>query len=158
VGVVGLVAVVGVVVLVAFRPEATIMSHLPNDLRPTCTATADESAVCHLSDGTVVFFRLFDTVDAARADAVDGNETAPDGDPCPPPNPPADTAVTCRYAVGAENGVALFSYTAKGSHRFYLSRWSPDAEPLRGEMSSADANAQDWATLQANWTRLAGMS
>jgi Caspase domain len=153
----------GVLVLVAYlqmaRPtEATILGRLPNELRASCTANADESATCHLTDGTIVFFRLFGTVDEAYADVVNGYETAPDGDPCPPSPPSAGAPVVCRYAVGAEKGVAMFSYTVKDPERFYLSRWSPDAMPLlRGEMSTAHADPQDWATLEANWTRLAGM-
>jgi hypothetical protein len=50
----------------------------------------------------------------------------------------------------------MFSYTAKDAHRYYVSRWVPDAEPLlRGEMSSENANPLDWTTLKTNWTRLA---
>ena len=36
------------------------------------------------TDGTVVFYRLFDTAAEARADVVNGNELAPNGTPCPP--------------------------------------------------------------------------
>jgi hypothetical protein len=152
----------GVVVLVAYlisaRPvEATIMSHLPNDLRASCTADADQHATCHLTDGTVVFFRLFDTAAEANADVINGHEMAPDSNPCPPPAPSVNTSVVCRYSVGPEKGLAMFSYTAKDPQRFYTSRWVPEAEPLlRGEMSTTNANPQDWTTLEANWTRLAG--
>jgi hypothetical protein len=133
------------------------MGHLPNDLRASCTAVADKSATCHLTDGTVVFFRLFDTVAEANEDVINGHEIATDGYPCPPSAPSVNTSVVCRYAVGPEKGVAMFSYTAKDPHRYYLSRWVPDAEPLlRGEMSTNNANPLDWTTLEANWTRLAG--
>jgi hypothetical protein len=153
----------GVVVLVSYlmsaRPaEATIMGHLPDNLRTSCTASADKSATCHLADGTVVFYRLFDTAVEADANVVDENAMAPAGDSCPPSAPSVDMSVVCRYAVGPEKGVVMFSYTVKPPHNFYISRWIADAEPLlRGEMSTANANPQDWTTLQANWTRLAGM-
>jgi len=161
----------GVAVLVAYlmwaRPvEATIMGHLPNDLRASCTATSDKTATCHLIDRTVVFFRLFDTVAEANADVINGRPIAPTSDPCPPSAPGAgggssgqlsvNGSVVCRYAVGPEKGLAMFSYTAKDAHRYYESRWVPDAEPLlRGEMSSENANPLDWTTLKTNWTRLA---
>jgi len=151
-----------VVVLISYlrsaRPvEATIMNHLPGDLRASCMSTRDQSANCRLADRTVVFYSLFDTVDEARADVVEGDEIAPYGDPCPPSAPPAGIPVVCRYSVGAEKGVVRFSYTSKGGQSFYLSRWSPDGEPLRGEMSTPHANLQDWATLRENWILLAGM-
>lgn len=146
----------GVVVLVAYlisAREATIMSHLPNDLRASCTATADQHAKCHLTDGTVVFFHLYDTVAEANADVVNGHEMTPSSLPCPPSAPSVNTSVVCRYSVGPEKGLAMFSYTAKDPQRFYSSRWVPDAEPLlQGEMSTTN----DWNTLEANWTRLAG--
>jgi TIR domain len=153
----------GVVVLVAYLMsarlvEATILGHLPENLRASCTASADKSATCHLADGTVVFYRLFDTAAEAGANVVDENAMAPAGDSCPPSAPSVDTSVVCRYAVGSEKGVVMFSYTVKPPHSFYISRWIADAEPLlRGEMSTANASPQDWTTLQANWTRLAGM-
>jgi hypothetical protein len=147
----------GVVVLVANLMPATIKDHLPNDLRASCTATPDKSATCHLTDGTVVFFHLFDTAAEAKAAVSNGQDIAPDSDPCPPSAPPANTSVVCRYAVGPETGVAMFGYTAKDVHRYYISRWVPDAEPqLRGEMSTKNANPLDWTTLKANWTQLAG--
>ena len=64
---------VGVVVAVfafinASRPE--IMNHLPSDLRAGCENATDEAATCRLTDGTYVFFRLFDTAAAAEADVV----------------------------------------------------------------------------------------
>ena len=155
-------AIGGVVVLISYlrsaRPvEATIMNHLPGDLRASCMSTRDQSATCRLADRTVVFYSLFDTVDEARADVVEGDEIAPYGDPCPPSAPPAGIPVVCRYSVGAEKGVVRFSYTSKGGQSFYLSRWSPDGEPLRGEMSTPHANPRDWATLRENWILLAGM-
>ena len=155
-------AIGGVVVLISYlrsaRPvEATIMNHLPGDLRASCMSTRDQSATCRLADRTVVFYSLFDTVDEARTDVVEGDEIAPYGDPCPPSAPPAGIPVVCRYSVGAEKGVVRFSYTSKGGQSFYLSRWSPDGEPLRGEMSTPHANPQDWATLRENWILLAGM-
>ena len=155
-------AIGGVVVLIAYlrsaRPvEATIMSHLPDDLRASCTATSDHSATCSLADHTVVFYSLFDTVDEARTNVVAQDEIAPDGDPCPPAAPAVGTSVVCRYSVGAEKGLVRFSYTAKGGQSFYLARWSPDAEPLQGEMSTKEADPQDWKTLRENWKGLAGM-
>jgi hypothetical protein len=155
-------AIGGVVVLIAYlrsaRPvEATIMSHLPDDLRASCTATSDHSANCSLADHTVVFYSLFDTVDEARTNVVAEDEIAPDGDPCPPSAPPAGTPVVCRYSVGAEKGLVRFSYIAKGGQSFYLARWSPDAEPLQGEMSTKEADPQDWKTLRENWKGRAGM-
>ena len=154
-------AIGGVVVLIAYlrsaRPvEATIMSHLPDDLRASCTATSDHSANCSL-DHTVVFYSLFDTVDEARTNVVAQDEIAPDGDPCPPAAPPVGSPVVCRYSVGAEKGLVRFSYTAKGGQSFYLARWSPDAEPLQGEMSTKEADPQDWKTLRENWKGRAGM-
>jgi hypothetical protein len=153
-------AIGGVVVLIFYlrsaRPvEATIMSRLPDDLRASCTAT-DKAATCHLKDGTVVFYGLFDTVTEAKEAVSNGQQIEPDGHPCPPPAPPpVNTSVVCQYAVGPEKGLAIFSYTAKGAHRYYISRWVSDAEPLlRGEMSTENANPLDWTTLEANWTRL----
>jgi hypothetical protein len=155
-------AIGGVVVLIAYlrsaRPvEATIMSHLPDDLRASCTATSDHSANCSLADHTVVFYSLFDTVDEARTNVVAQDEIAPDGDPCPPAAPPVGSPVVCRYSVGAEKGLVRFSYIAKGGQSFYLARWSPDAEPLQGEMSTKEADPQDWKTLRENWKGRAGM-
>jgi hypothetical protein len=153
----------GVVALVAYfmsarLVEATIMGHLPNDLRASCTAATDESATCHMTDGTVVFFRLFDTVAEANEDIINGHEIAPDSHPCPPSAPSVNTSVVCRYTVGPEKGLAMFSYTAKDPQRYFLSRWVPDAEPLlRGEMSTKNASPLDWTTLEADWTQLAGM-
>lgn len=139
-------------------PTPPIMGHLPDELRARCRADADNSATCTLADGMLVLFQVFDTPEEAHADVVNGNEPAPDGRPCPPDVPPSETAVVCRYSVGSENGVAMFGHTVKAPERFYLSRWTSDAEPrLRGEMSTSDANPEDWATLQADWRRLAGM-
>ena len=138
--------------------EAQIMGHLPVNLRASCTATNSESATCQLTDGTVVFFRMFDTAAQADADVVGRNEVVTDGSPCPPSAPSAGASVTCRYTVGGQSGVATFGYTAKGSIHSFWCRWIGDAEPsLRGEMSTANVNPQDWATLQANWNQLAGM-
>jgi hypothetical protein len=150
----------GVAVLVAHfmlaRPVATIMGHLPNDLRASCAATTDKAAICHLKDGTVVFFRLFDTATEAKTAVMNGQEIAPASQPCPPSAPSVNTSVVCRYTVGPEKGLAMFGYTAKDVHRYYVSRWVPDAEPLlRGEMSTENANPLDWTTLETNWTRLA---
>jgi Caspase domain len=154
--------VAGVVLLVAYLswarpPEATVLDHLPDALRPSCNATADESANCRLTDGTVVFFRLFGTTSEAHSAVVDGNDV-PEGTPCPPSPPAAGTSVVCRYTMGAETGVAMFGYTVKDTHRFYLSRWNPDTEPLlRGEMSTRYGSPQDWDALTANWSLLVGM-
>jgi hypothetical protein len=136
----------------------TIMGQLPADLRPSCSTTDNTSATCSLPDRTVVFYRLFDTAAEARADVVNGNEPAPNGTPCPPSVPAAETSVVCRYEVGAETGVAAFSHTVKPSQRFYEVCWSPDAHPqLRGVITTENTTAQDWESLQSNWTRLAGM-
>ena len=135
--------------------EATIMNHLPDDLRASCAAT-DKAATCHLKDGTVVFYRLFDTVTEAKEDVSNGQQIEPDSHTCPPSAPPpVNTPVVCRYAVGPEKGLAMFSYAARDARRTYISRWVTDAEPLlRGEMSTKNANPLDWTTLEANWTRL----
>ena len=155
------VGVGGLAVLVALlmsvrREDATIMRHLPNDLLTSCTATTDKSATCHLTDGTVVFFRLFDTATQAITDVMNGQQIAPDNQPCPPSAPPDDTPIVCRYAVGPKKGLAMFGYTAKDVQRYYVSRWVSDAEPrLRGEMSTENADPLDWTVLEANWNRLA---
>jgi tetratricopeptide (TPR) repeat protein len=135
----------------------TIMGQLP-DPSASCSAT-DTAATCRLTDGTVVFFRLFDTPTDANADVVGGKEQAPNGTACPPSAAPAPgDSVVCPYTVGAETGIAAFTHTVKDTHRFYEVRWIPEAHPrLRGEMTTANTNAQDWETLQSNWTRLAGM-
>jgi hypothetical protein len=150
-------------VLVAYfmsarRVEATIMGHLPNDLRANCTATDDKSANCRLPDRTWVFFRLFDSDEEAKASVTSGAPISSDSGPCPPSALSVNIPVICRYAVGPEkkSGVAMFSYTAKDTHRYYITRWVPDADPLlRGEMSSDNATPLDWTTLEANWTWLA---
>jgi hypothetical protein len=151
----------GAFVLVTYAARTggvTIMGQLPAALRGSCTATTDTSATCRVTDGTIVFFRLFDSVTEVRADVMKGNEPAPDVTPCPPSAPAAETSVVCRYAIGAETGVAAFSHIMKDPQRFYECRWSPDAHPLlRGVMSTADTTPQDWESLQSNWTRLAGM-
>jgi hypothetical protein len=114
-------------------------------------------AACRLPDGTIVLYRLFNTATEARADVVNGNELAPNGTPCPPAAPPAETVV-CSYVAGAETGVAAFSQTVKPPERFYGVRWNPDAHPqLSGAMTTANTTAQDWENLRSNWTRLAGM-
>ncbi len=151
----------GAFVLVTYVPRTTgetILGQLPAVLRSSCTGTTDTSAICRLTDGTIVFFHLFDSVTEVRADVMNGNEPAPDGTPCPPSTPAAGTSMVCRYAIGAETGVAAFSHMMKDPQRFYECRWSPDAHPLlRGVMSTADTTPQDWESLQSNWTRLAGM-
>jgi WD40 repeat protein len=140
------------------RGGATITGQLPADLRPSCSATTDTSATCRLTDGTVVFYHLFDTATEANADVVNGDEPAPNGTPCPPSAPAAETSGVCRYAVGRVTGVAAFSHIVKDPQRFYEVRWSPDAQPrLRGVMSTANTTAQDWENLKSNWTRVTGM-
>jgi hypothetical protein len=119
----------------------------------SCPTHTDKTATCHLTDGTVVFFRLFDTAAEAKADVINGGEIAPASGPCPPSALPVNTSVVCRYALGREKGLAMFSYTVKDADHYYLSRWVPDAEPLlRGEMSTKNA---DWTTLEKNWSGLA---
>jgi TIR domain len=138
-------------------PEATIMGELPADLRPSCLPSTDTSATCR-TNGTTVLYRLFDSAAEARADVVNGNKLAPNGTPCPPPAL-VENPIVCRYAFGAETGVAAFSQTVKPPEQFYWVRWNPDAHPqLSGAMFTKNATAQDWESLQSNWTRLAGMS
>ena len=145
---------IGAVLLFIYVSRPPIMGELPAGLRASCSPSSDTSATCEI-DGTVVLYRLFDTATEARADVVSGNERAPDG--CPPPAPPAETVV-CSYAVGAETGVAAFSQTVQPPQRFYGVRWNPDAHPrLSGAMTTDNTTAQDWESLQSNWTRLAGM-
>jgi hypothetical protein len=154
-------AIGGLMVLISYltsaRPvETTIMSSLPDDLRARCTA-ADKAATCHLKDGTVVFYRLFDTVTEAKEEVSIGQPIEPISHPCPPRDPPAvvNTSVVCWYAVGTDKGLAMFGYIGKGTQSYFISRWVPNAEPLlRGEMSTKNAELQDWTTLRANWTRL----
>jgi hypothetical protein len=138
-------------------PEATIMGELPADLRRSCSASTDTSATCR-TDGTVVFYRLFETATEARADVVNARELAPHGTPCPPSSaPPAETPVVCRYDAGAETGVAAFSQTVQPPVRLYGVRWVPNAHPrLRGDMTTT--TAQDWESLRSNWKRLAEMN
>jgi hypothetical protein len=154
-------AIGGLMVLISYltteRPvETTIMGSLPDDLRASCIA-ADQAATCELKDGTVVLYRLFDTATEAKEEVSNGQPIEPVSHPCPPRDPPAvvNTSVVCWYAVGTEKGLAMFSYIAKGIQNYFLSRWVSNAEPLlRGEMSTKNADVQDWATLRANWTRL----
>ena len=133
------------------------MGELPADLRRSCSAKGT-SATCLMPDKTVVFYRLFNTAAAARADVVNGKELAPNGTPCPP-SALVETTIVCSYTVGAETGVAAFSQTVKPPEQFYGVRWNPAAHPqLSGAMFTKNATAQDWESLQSNWTRLAGMS
>jgi hypothetical protein len=140
--------------------EETIMGQLPAEIRRSCSAdTATSSASCVLPDRTVVFFNLFDTDTEAREDVVKGKEPAPYGTPCPPSAAPAaETPVVCRYEVDAETGVAEFSQIVQDPRRFYQVRWNPNAHPrLTGWMATKGDSAQEWASLQSNWKRLAGM-
>jgi hypothetical protein len=133
----------------------TIMGQLPADLRASCSAYAGTAATCRLPDGTVVLYQLFDTAAEARADVVNGNKPAPN---CPTSAPAPESTIVCRYAVGAETGVAAFSHTVLQSRGVYEVRWTPDANPrLRGVITTTNTTAQDWEILQSNWTRLAGM-
>jgi hypothetical protein len=140
------------------RPPS-IMGELPADLRRSCSASTDTSATCR-TDGTVVFYRLFETATEARADVVNARELAPDGTPCPPSSaPPAETPVVCSYEAGAETGVAAFSQTVKPPERFYGVRWNPAAHPkLSGAITTKNSTAQDWENLRSNWTQLAAMN
>jgi len=149
------------VVLITFFTSArpAILAHLPDELRASCDDATDNAATCHLADGNVVFFRLFDTAAEAETAVTNGADIPPAGPPCPPPAPAANTDVVCRYAVGSENGIAMFGYTAKDQHRIFISRWVSEAEPLlRGEMSTKTAEPADWTTLVEDWTWLAGRS
>ncbi len=137
--------------------EATIMSSLPDNVRASCRATSDLAATCSLKDRTVVLYKLHSTVTKAQEDVRNGEPVEPLGNPCPPLIRPTAVApyVVCRYAVGPDKGLAMFGYVEKGTHRYYIFRWVADGEPrLRGEMSTAHAEQQDWTTLQADWTRL----
>ena len=71
-----------------------IMGQLPADLRRSCSAKGT-SATCLMPDKTVVFYRLFNTAAAARADVVNGKELAPNGLPVrhPPSSRPRSSAV-----------------------------------------------------------------
>jgi hypothetical protein len=157
---VGVGIVVIVVIVVAFLVSApAIMGHLPDDLRGSCRSSADKAATCRLADGTVVFFRLFDSAAEAKADVTNGAQIASADQPCPPSALPANTSVVCRYGVGPETGIAMFGYTAKDDRRFFVARWVADAEPLlRGEMSTERADPVDWTALKDNWNHLAGKS
>jgi hypothetical protein len=133
-----------------------IMGQLPADLRRSCSAKGT-SATCLMPDKTVVFYRLFNTAAAARADVVNGKELAPNGTPCPP-SALVETTIVCSYTVGAETGVAAFSQTVKLPEQSYGVRWNPESHPrLRGAMGTDNTTAQDWESLLSNWTRLAGM-
>ena len=137
----------------------TIMGQLPAEIRRSCSAdTATSSASCELPGRTVVFFNLFATDTEAREDVVKG-KPAPYGTPCPPSAAPAaETPVVCRYEVDAETGVAEFSQIVQDPRRFYQVRWNPNAHPrLTGWMATKGDSAQEWASLQSNWKRLAGM-
>jgi hypothetical protein len=59
------------------------------------------------------------TAEEAKAAVSNGQAIAP---ACPPSAPPVNTSVVCRYAIGRENGLAMFSYTAKDVNRYYISR------------------------------------
>jgi hypothetical protein len=151
------VGIVGVLIAFFMSGRPAIMDHLPDNLRAGCTASTDDAANCKLADGTVVFFRLFDTAAEAEADVTNGAANVLAGQPCPPSAPSANTSVVCRYAVGSQKGTAMFGYTAKDDRRFFVSRWVPETEPLlRGEMSTETAEPLDWTTLVEDWTALAG--
>lgn len=155
---VGIGAILLFIYVYVSRPPS-IMGELPADLRRSCSASTDTSATCR-TDGTVVFYRLFETATEARADVVNARELAPDGTPCPPSSaPPAETPVVCSYEAGAETGVAAFSQTVKPPERFYGVRWNPAAHPkLSGAITTKNSTAQDWENLRSNWTRLAAMN
>jgi hypothetical protein len=152
----------GVIAVISYltwaRPfEATILSSLPGDVRARCTAPADDTAHCKLKDGTVVFYHLFPTVAEAQEAVSNGQRIEPISSDCPPREAPTvNTSIVCRYAIGPDKGLTMFSHTEKAPQSILLSRWVADAQPrLRGEMSTANAEPQDWETLTANWTRLA---
>jgi hypothetical protein len=158
-----IVGIGGAVLLLTFiwpPPEpATITGELPAAPSASCSPYADTAAICHLTDGTVVLYELFDTDLEARKDVMNGNELAPDGTSCPPTSPPAAASpVVCRYTFGAETGVAAFSHTVLPSRRVYEVRWISDSHRrLRGVITTKNTTAQDWESLQSNWTRLARM-
>jgi hypothetical protein len=146
----------GALLLLHVLRTPPIMGQLPADLRRSCSAKGT-SATCLMPDKTVVFYRLFNTAAAARADVVNGKELAPNGTPCPP-SALVETTIVCSYTVGAETGVAAFSQTLKPPEHSYGVSWNPHAHPrLRGAMGTDNTTAQDWESLLSNWTRLAGM-
>jgi hypothetical protein len=145
------VAIGGALLLIIYVMTPPIMGQLPTDLRASCSAYARTAATCTLTDGTVVLYQLFGTELEARKDVVNGNEPAPN---CPTSGPAAGNTVVCRYAVG----VAAFSHIVLPSRRVYEVRWIPDSHPrLRGVITTKNTTAQDWESLQSNWTRLAEM-
>jgi tetratricopeptide (TPR) repeat protein len=157
-----IVGIGGAVLLLTFvwpPPEPAITGELPAAPSASCSPYADTAAICHLTDGTVVLYELFGTDLEARKDVMNGNELAPDGTSCPPTSPPAAASpVVCRYTLGAETGVAAFSHTVLPSRRVYEVRWIPDSHRrLRGVITTKNTTAQDWESLQSNWTRLARM-
>jgi hypothetical protein len=145
------VAIGGALLLIIYVMTPPIMGQLPTDLRASCSAYARTAATCTLTDGTVVLYQLFGTELEARKDVVNGNEPAPN---CPTSAPAAGNTVVCRYAVG----VAAFSHIVLPSRRVYEVRWIPNSHPrLRGVITTKNTTAQDWESLQSNWTRLAEM-
>jgi TIR domain len=144
------------VIYISWTP--TIMGQLPADLRASCSAPTNTSAICRLPDGNVVSYRLFASAAEARADVVNGNELAPNGTPCPP-SALVESPIVCSYGFGAKTGVAAFSQTVKPPERFYGVRWNPAAHPqLSGAMTTKNTTEQDWESLRSNWTRLAAMN
>jgi TIR domain len=149
------VAIGGALLLIIYVRTPPIMGQLPADLRASCSPYADTAATCRLTDGSFVLYQLFGTDLEARKDVVNGNEPEPN---CPTSPPAAGNTVVCRYAAGAETGVAAFSHTELPSRRVYEVRWIPDPHRrLRGVITTTNTTAQDWDSLQSNWTRLAGM-
>ena len=77
----------------------TIVGQLP-DTSASCSAT-DTAATCRLTDGTFVFFRLFDTPADANADVVGGRSrrrTAPTARRLPPLRPGTRSSALTRSA------------------------------------------------------------
>jgi Caspase domain len=151
-----------VVVLISYlrwaRPtDTTMLSRVPGELRPSCTAGVQTSASCALDDGSHVIYNLYHTADDARTNVVSPNAIAPDSDPCPTSAPPTENPIVCHYTVGTQKGVVKLSYINKDALRFYSILWNPDGQPVTGFMSSPRATPTAWATLTAEWGRVAAM-
>jgi hypothetical protein len=134
-----------------------MVSRVPSELRPSCTARDQTSASCVLDDGTVVIYNLFHTAADARTGVVLSDAIAPDGGPCPPSTPPTENPVVCHYLAGTQRGVVRLGYTNKAGLHFYSIQWSPEGQPVTGSMSSTQTNPSGWATLTADWARLAAL-
>jgi hypothetical protein len=140
-------------------PADSTRSQLPSDLRSSCTPAGGTSFHCYLDANTVAIYEVLPTAEDAHANVVSQDKitgTCPPATPTPQPPPPSGTPHVCEYTFGTQGGVARFSYVNKGSP-FYQARWNADGKKATGTLSSLQASSQDWATLWANWSRLAAM-